>query len=328
MQVAELDAIAFGRGPGAFTGLRTACAVAQGLAFGAPEPVLPIDTLLAVAEDARTAKRRPVRVWAVHGCAHGRDLCGAVRVRRARLADHRRADADDAERLNARWRRERRPRSSPAMRCTRFGASSTRPARALRARGDAARRRHARTWRVRSRRAAVRSTPPMALPLYLRDKVAETTAGTRARARRHEPCATTRSRLASHATRARSPGSRRRSRCVNVPASGPRREALRMSARPDAPCARTADPPSARADDGRRPRRASWRSRPAVYPFPWTRGNFIDSLAAGYVAQLLRDGRRRAPARLLRRARRRRRDAPAEHHGGARRIGATVCARR
>ena len=29
----------------------------------------------------------------------------------------------------------------------------------------------------------------------------------------------------------------------------------------------------------------------AVYPFPWTRGNFIDSLAAGYVAQLLRGGR-------------------------------------
>ena len=28
-----------------------------------------------------------------------------------------------------------------------------------------------------------------------------------------------------------------------------------------------------------------------VYPFPWTRGNFIDSLAAGYVAQLLCDGR-------------------------------------
>jgi ribosomal-protein-alanine N-acetyltransferase len=28
-----------------------------------------------------------------------------------------------------------------------------------------------------------------------------------------------------------------------------------------------------------------------VYPFPWTRGNFIDSLAAGYIAQLARDGR-------------------------------------
>ncbi len=53
LQLNQLDAIAFGRGPGSFTGLRTACAVAQGLAFAAGVKLLPIDTLMALAEEAR-----------------------------------------------------------------------------------------------------------------------------------------------------------------------------------------------------------------------------------------------------------------------------------
>lgn len=48
-----LDAIVYGCGPGAFTGLRTACAAAQGLAWGAQLQALPVDSLLAIAEHAR-----------------------------------------------------------------------------------------------------------------------------------------------------------------------------------------------------------------------------------------------------------------------------------
>ena len=71
----ELDGIAFGSGPGSFTGLRVACGVAQGLAFGANLPVFGVPTLAAMAEVARAG-------------GHGRRIYAALdaRMREAYVA--------------------------------------------------------------------------------------------------------------------------------------------------------------------------------------------------------------------------------------------------
>ena len=52
ISIAQLDAVAFGAGPGSFTGLRIACGVAQGLAFARGLPVIGISTLEAMAEES------------------------------------------------------------------------------------------------------------------------------------------------------------------------------------------------------------------------------------------------------------------------------------
>ena len=65
LPLAECSAVAFGAGPGSFTGLRTATGVAQGLAFGLGLPVVPVSTLLVCAESARIRDAAVSRVLVV-----------------------------------------------------------------------------------------------------------------------------------------------------------------------------------------------------------------------------------------------------------------------
>lgn len=79
LALAELDAVVFGRGPGSFTGLRVAAAVAQGLSLAAGTPIVPVSSLAALARRALAANAAVDRVLCVVDARMGEVYSGSFR---------------------------------------------------------------------------------------------------------------------------------------------------------------------------------------------------------------------------------------------------------
>ena len=81
--LAQLDALAYGRGPGSFIGVRIATGVAQGIAFAQDLPVVPVSTLAALAqgvEQPRVLAAIDARMNEVYWAAYERDNLGIMRL--------------------------------------------------------------------------------------------------------------------------------------------------------------------------------------------------------------------------------------------------------
>jgi tRNA threonylcarbamoyladenosine biosynthesis protein TsaB len=169
----DLEAVAFGRGPGAFTGLRTACSVAQGLALGIGCPVLPVDSLLLIADDAR------VQVggddwWVAVDARMNEAYAGSYRWCDGGWQTVRESALWTLPALAEVWRADPPGRVAGNALATfgaRLPAGGAIQLDATRDRGAALARLARQAW---ARGAAIDAA--LALPLYLRDKVALTTA--------------------------------------------------------------------------------------------------------------------------------------------------------
>jgi tRNA threonylcarbamoyladenosine biosynthesis protein TsaB len=169
-----MDAFGFGQGPGSFTGIRIACGVVQGLAFAAKRPVVPVPSLLALAEQSnqsRVVAALDARMNEAYLAAYARNGDDWDAVIAPRLVD-----ADSIPALPARgW-------VATGSGFERLGwlAAAYRESIELRLEGDLPR--AGAVARIAARRFLRGMAVPaeQAAPLYLRDKVALTTAERRA----------------------------------------------------------------------------------------------------------------------------------------------------
>lgn len=170
LKVGQLDAIAFGVGPGAFTGLRIACGAAQGLAVAADIPLVPVTSL-----EAMAALTGAERVLALLDARMGEVYCG----RYGRVADGYRRDGEICVAAPAELVL---PGDSGWLACGNAPAAYPVLQERLLAAGIALQTGVLPTASAVARLAASRAVrgegidPALAAPLYIRDKVAKTVA--------------------------------------------------------------------------------------------------------------------------------------------------------
>jgi tRNA threonylcarbamoyladenosine biosynthesis protein TsaB len=177
----DCDAIAFGAGPGAFTGLRIACGVAQGLAFGVGKPVVAVGNLEALALAASHGAPAARRVLAAIDARMQEIYWAAYDVEAGRLLERHAPALAAAADLPAlcEWQAPDLVAGNAVTSCPAVAAELRQPtaAEAIASAATIAR-------LALARLAAGRAVPPaQAAPIYVRDRVALTVDERRAAAR-------------------------------------------------------------------------------------------------------------------------------------------------